>query len=577
MADCGYNDGDLTGSPVYFDGGRVGGSHPHPVVKIKESVEGSQCGFGGSKSIDISIEGELVCCDPVEKVSAASALESQFSNHCGDFSTSSYSYNGCRVQSLDVSQSNYRDNVSYSVSLVWVDPDYPSSSSGKVTDVTDSIQSSENDDSVTVTHTVSASAAQSSDCDSCGCDLSDVQDFVNGRISSSCPTPQTISLPGNKSATGIDCPEVSEDQDDSNCSFSVSKTWTILKNLDFSASSYGPDLKVTKCRQVQYDTNQKQTITISGNISWEAAAGCQQNCGDALDEVKSALESEIQKAKSSNAGKKANEQKSWNDSFPPSANYSVTFPPDADDDQAKTKDNYTISISFGSDGVGTVTVSGSCSANQQGSKTSSENCLCEDVDAEFAGEAKYRGEAMKYYNSAKGNLGDALKKLQGPCAENNQLNPKAENSEEGDCEGGSKSFSYTYTDKAEKDAQWNYSVNVSKPIEKVSIKNTLGGGYCVHRSGECDFGTASVNGSRSQNCPKDPDFDTDALALGFAQDISGANNLEPQSTCSETVNGDQEKNTFNKSYKYEGCGGGGGNAPGGINVPPPNKQGFKGK
>ena len=78
----------------------------------------------------------------------------------------------------------------------------------------------------------------------------------------------------------------------------------------------------------------------------------------------------------------------------------------------------------------------------------------------------------------------------------------------------------------------------------------------MHQTGEYDFGTVSVNGSRSQNCPGDPDFDTDGLALQEAQAASGANNLEPQSKCSETVNGDKEKNTFSKSYKYEKGGGG---------------------
>lgn len=563
MTDCGYSEADLTGHPVFFGGSQVANGHPYPAVKINETTEGGKCGFGGEKSVSISIEGELVCCDPSEKLATADSLASQFAEHCGDFSAGSYDYENCRVQSLDISQSHYRENVSYSISLLWVDPDYPDGEEGKVTDVTDSIQSSENDDSVTVTHTVSASASLSSaDCDSCGCEMDGVQEFVRSRISENCPKPQTINLPNNKNATGIDCPEITEEQDASNCSFSITKTWTILKNLDLLSSGYGENIKVTQCRQSQFDENQKETITVSGNINWEAPVGCEEDCNASLSKVLSVLNSEISKAKSSNKGRKANVQKGWTDSFPPSANYSITFPPEPDDFGEEYKDNYSISISFGTDGIGSVSVSGSLVANQQAAKTSSENCLCEIVDAAFEGEQKYFGEAKKYYDIIKDKMGDTIKKLQGPCGEDNKLNPNAESSDENDCEGGSKSYSYSYTDKEEKDAQWNYSINVNKPIEKVSIKNTLGGGYCVHKTGEFEFGSVSVNGSRSQNCPGDPEFDTDGLALELASKATGTNNLEPESRCSETVNGDKEKNTFNKSFKYEN---GGGNA-GAVNV-----------
>ena len=549
MSNCGYNEGDLTGSPVSFGGSQIAPGHPYPVVKIKENIDGAKCGFGGQKSVSISIQGELVCCDPVEKMNASESLNSKFSEHCGNFSAGGYSYENCRVESFDLSQSNFRNNVAYSASLIWFDPDYPSGDAGKVRDVTDSIQSSENDDTVTVTHTVSAFAKESQDCDSCGCDTSDVRSFVESRISSSCPTPQIINIPNNKNATGHDCPEVTEEQDDESCFISITKVWTINKNLDLLPSGYSKNIKVTSCTESQYDRNQKETITISGSINWEASVACQEDCNSALSEVLSALSSEVSKAIASNSGKKANVQKGWSDAFPPSANYTVTFPPEPDDIEEKYKDNYSISVSFGSDGVGTVNVGGTLSANGQALKTISENCLCEVVDANFSGEGKYRGEATKYYGMIKGIMANAIAKIQGPCAKDNPL--RLENSDVEKCEAGSKKYSYDYTDKEEKDAQWNYSVNVSKPLEQVSIQNTLGGGYCVTRTDSYNDGSVSVNGSRSQNCPGDPDFNVDGLALDLAKAATGAQDLKTQGNCTETVNGDKEKNTFSKSFTYE--------------------------
>ena len=574
MADCGYDSSDFIGSSPSFNG-VIADGHPPPIVKIKEDISGGSCGFGGNKIVTIDISGELVCCDPQENISQAEALKSQFSTPCGDFSGGGYSYKAARVNSFELGSTNFIGNVPYSASLTWTDPDYPATNNN-ISNVVNTIQASSSDEAVTITHTVSANGAPDPKCDSCDCKMDGVTDFVDGNISAdnSPPTPKTFSIPSNPEATGADCPEVTTERDDENCYYSKTKTWTINRNISLSRSDYGKNIRVTKCRESQYDQNQRETIVISGSVSWEGSLACDVDCDDAYNSVKEALESEVSAALGSVNGRRANESKNLTNSSSPSGSYTVTFPPEPDDSDEDVKDAYSISVSFGSDGVGTVSVSGSMSANTNKHKTLSEKCLCEVVDANFNGKGDYFGKASQYYGMIKGSIAAALKKIAGPCFEDKNLNQDPETEDEKDCEEGSKGYSYTWTDKEEKDSQWNFSANVGRPIEKVSISNTIGGGYCVVRSGMFNDGNVSVNGSRNQNCPDDPDFDTDGIALQIASAYSGGGKLKKENDCTETktVQGDKsEKSNFSASYKYEG---GGGARPANVNAQGANRKQF---
>ena len=561
MDSCGIDSSKFFGESVSFGGTSVPPSgQPPPKVTIKENIEESGCSGGGSKSVSIDIQGELVCCDPDTTISTADSMVEAFSADCGDFSGGGYSFPGARVRSFDIASSTFVGNVPYSISLVWDDPNY---GDGNITDKVDSVQSVQNDDTVTITHTVSARGGVSKeDCSSCGCEMSGVEDYVNSNISGdSAPSPQTFSLPSG--GTGGDCPTVTEKRDEENCFFSITKVWTIQRNLKLNKSAYGDDIKVTKCTETSEDEFGRVTTTISGSVSFEGSVSCDVNCGDSASKVLSALESEKSAALASNSGRKANVSSSTTEGSSPSGNYTVTFPPEPDDASgADAKDAYCVSVSFGSDGVGTVSVNGTVTANQQKLKTMSENCLCEKAEGYFKGQGAAKGNAVKYYNMVRGKIAGALQKIQGPCFQQNQLGADPETEDEGECEGGSISYSYSWTDKESKDAQWNYTVNVTRPVEKVSIQNTIGGGYCVTRTGQFEKGSVSVSGNRSQNCPNDPNFDTDAIALQLAQEYSGGANLEAGDDCNETVVGDQENNTFNKTFTFE-QGGGGGNP--GIN------------
>lgn len=559
MSDCGIDETKFFGSSVSIGGSSLPPEgQPPPLIKIKENIEEAGCSGGGSRIINIDISGELVCCDPSGNIEAADSLQEMFESDCMDFSAGGYSFENARVNSLEIASSTFIGKVPYSASLTWTDPDY---GDGSVTQPSNSVQSVQNDDTVTITHTVSATGGPNKeDCDECGCNMSDVEDFVDGLISDddSPPSPKTFSIPKNPNTSGTDCPTVTEKKDEESCFYSITKVWTIRRNLDLNASSYGDDIKVTKCTETSEDENGKETIKISGSISFDGSIACDVDCQASLKKVEDALEAEKNIALSSISGREANVSFSFSEGSSPSGNYTVTFPPEPDDSGDDTKDSASISVSFSNDGIGTVTVSGSLTANQQKLKTVSENCLCEVVDAAFKGEAGAKALAVEYYDTIKGNITDALKKIKGPCFAQSQLGNAPETEDVGECEGGSLSYSYTWTDKEEKDAQWNYNVNVSRPIEKASIQNTIGGGYCVTRSGQYSDGSVSVSGSRSQNCPDDPDFNTDAIALELAQKYSGSNNLKPQDSCTKTVVGKQEENTFDKSFKFEHNAGGGG-------------------
>ena len=392
--------------------------------------------------------------------------------------------------------------------------------------------------------------------------MSTVQDYVNGLISddSSAPSPISFSVPNNPNLKGGDCPTVTEETDPEKCFFSITKVWTIKKKLNPNSSSYGDEIKVTKCEEVSQDENGKETKTISGSISFEGNASCEIECLDNLAAVQSALDAEITLGLSSQSGRKSNVSKSINEGVNPSASYTITFPPEPDKSGQACKDNYSVSVSFGSDGVGTVSVQGSVSGNPNLLDSQSENCLCEAASSCFDGGGAAQAAAMSYYSLVKGQMGGAMKKIQGPCGGNNSLGPAAEEEDIEECEGGSISYSMTFSDKEKVDGgggSWNYNVSVNRPVEIMGIQPTVGGGYCVTKSGQKTEGSASASVCK-EDCPgSDENFDADGEALNLAQQYSGANNLEPQSRCSETVEGDTEENCSDKSYKWDPNQGGG--------------------
>jgi len=558
---CGIDTEKFYGEPVSFAGYTFGaGEQPPPEVNIKENIEKSGPCSKGSRSYSIDIKGELVCCDPQEKIDASASLVSAFSESCGTFSGGGLSLDGTRVSALDVSSSNYIGSVPYSVSLFWQDPDY---GSGDVENVVNSVQSVQNDESITITHTVSASASasQGGSCKDCGdCDLSTVQDYVNGLISddSSAPSPISFSVPNNPNLKGGDCPTVTEETDPEKCFFSITKVWTIRKKLNPNSSDYGDDIKVTKCEEVSQDENGKETKTISGSISFEGNSSCEAECEDNLAKVESAMNAEIDLGVNSQSGRKANVSKTINEGINPSASYTITFPPEPDKSGQACKDNYSVSVSFGSDGVGTVSVQGSVSANPNLIDSQSENCLCQAAAQCFDGGGAAQAAAMQYYNLVKGQMGDAMQKIQGPCAQNNSLGPNPEEEDVEECEGGSISYSMSFSDKevTGDGGSWNYNISVNRPVEIMGIQPTVGGGYCVTKNGQMTEGSASASVCKEE-CPgSTAPFDADGEALSLAQQYTGANNLVPQSKCSETVEGDTDENCSDKSYKWDPNGGG---------------------
>jgi hypothetical protein len=565
MSSCGIDTDKFFGETVSFKGYVFGGSgQPPPKVDIKEDISEDEGCSLGTRSYSIQIQGEFVCCDPQQKVSLVNSMLSLQAGSCGDFSGGGLSLKAARLSSLDISSSNYIDNVPYSATILWTDPSY---GNGAISNPVDSVQAVENDDSVTITHTVSASASLTpEDCQECeDCDIRPVIQFVESKISpdSQPPSPSSFSIPKNPNLKGSDCPTVSEETDSEKCFFSITKVWTIQKKINLYADEYGEDIVVTKCEEESTDENQETTITISGSVSYEASAACELSCSDNLKKVTTALNQEIENAISSRSGREHNISKSINEGSNPSASYTVTFPPNPDDSGPNCKNTFNVSVSFGTDGVGTVTVNGSAIANQSKLKTQSENCLCEAAEDCYDGGAEAKSLAMGYYDIVKSNMESTMRALQGPCYESNSLNNNPTDENVDDCEGGSKNYSFTWKDEEQCDGinnggSWNYSVNVSRPVEIVSIQPTLGGGYCVVRSGKYTEGTVSVSGGK-ENCPDAKPLDADAESLALAKKFSGANNLVAQDGCEETVVGDQEENSFNKSFKWDPNNGGGGN------------------
>lgn len=569
MAQCNY---DNLGTQSFFNGAQIAPGMPPPLVTLTEDVDSGSCsGYDARKSVNIRVEGELVCCDSDQKISVREALLSQFSNSCGNFSAGGNSYDDAKVQGIDISQSHYRDNVSYSISLLWVDPSYPNAVIAKISNPSSVISADEDDQKVTIKHSVSAQAAENVACGDCACDIGPVKAWVSGEISQSAPSPNSIQLPQNRGGDTLNCSDISEEVNLGDCSYSITKTWVIAKKPVSVEDNDGNDnITATRCHTVSYDRNQKKTDSYTGTITY---VGASVSCDDPNDpkfmtEVEDVLNAEI--ARISGKGKVTS--KSITKSEPASANYSIEFAPDPDSDiRGKTLDEYNISTSFGTDGIITVTVSGSLKANQNYPySTVSRNCKCEAVEKAWE-EGKYKGIADKAYNEIKEYLNDdIIMKLVGPCFDiAGALNPEAtsESIKEGkqDC---SKNYSFTWDNRKQIDAEWDYSVTINRPIEQVSIKPLLNGGFCVIEGDE-DEGTISVNGRRSQDCPDDPEWDKDQVALEIAQGFLPEEDLEEdQEGCVTTIETPVGPKTseFSKSFTY------GGNVNPSINAPTNKKK-----
>lgn len=546
---CGTDPDKFMGSAIDFNG-EIAPGHPPPTVTIDISKSGGDCGIGEVRSAVINISGELVCCDPQQKINDRKALVTKFSQSCGDFSAGGTVYEGARVQSFDISSSDYLTNVAYTASLTWVDPNY--NSGARVSDPVDSVQASETDDSVTVTHVVSATGLPPVDCDACGCEQSEARAFVNSRISSICPIPKTISIPQVEA-----CEEVTTETDNSSCFFSITKTWTFDKSQLFQANA--GDLKHSKCTEESTDQYGDVTTTISGNIDVSSsAAGCsEEECGALYNSIVSAVEQAVSAASGQySGGGTPSVSKSFNDSNPPSGSYTVTIPPVKKDASGGTggglKEDVNISISFSGDGVGSVSVSGNVSNDNSGGGS---GCLCDGVDIDSG---KYSSMAQEYFNKVKAKLGDAMDKLSGPChAQKGSLSQNSEDIQE--CKDGTAGFNFGFDDRSESDRQFSWNLDLNRPVKKIAISPTIGGGYCAIDTGKYGDGSINVNGGKNQNCPDDAKIDMDALALDLAQQASGGLPVREQGNgdCKTTYTGGGDDSSFNKSFSFTPAG----NAP----------------
>jgi hypothetical protein len=550
---------------VKFDGNVIADGMPPPVVTAKSEVQKGNCaGFNGYRRSNISINGELTCCDVDEKIAAREALLSTFSSDCGDLSVCGETWEDCRVQSVDISTSHYRDNVPYTITLIWTDPDFPDKDSAKITDASDVVEASEDDTMVTVIHRVSAKTAETEGCDGgCDCDVSSAKDWATGRISSSAPTPAAIDIPQNQGGDTLSCPDIQESIDLVQCTYEISKTWQIAKNPVVVDDEDGNrNITSTKCVTTSEDRNQLVTISVSGTITY---VGGVVSCDDPNDpkfmsEVEGVFASTKEKIISEYSGKHGSpDSTSINKSENPATiSYTIEFRAEPlGDTRGDTIDEYCVAGSISGDGIISVTVSGTMRANDAKLKSQSKQCRCEIVQAEFDS-AKYKGIGLEFYDRFKSLIDEeALKNLVGPCHEDNSLNPtpRRESEKEGkdDC---AMSYSYTWDDMKEKEEQWNYSVNITHEQQQVKIQPLLGGKFCVIKGDE-DPGTVNVSGQRSQECLDDPEWDKEGIAKGFIKEVLPGETMKTSGKnkdCIETKTyaAGAADSAFNYSYEYGG-------------------------
>jgi hypothetical protein len=548
---------------VFYNSIQVAPGMPPPKVQVQQRINKGSCsGKDGGKYGSITIEGIFACCSPEEKISSREELLDLFSVDCGTIRVDSNIFEHVRVRQVSVSSSNYLGNVPYTISLDWVDQEY--GVAFEVENLSSIIIAEEDEEKVTVTHSVSAQSSSKGECADCTCDISAATAWVLEEISETCPSPTTIKIPKNPLSETLNCPNIEENVDLSSCSHSISKTWFIYKNI-VKEDDWDDNNSVTStyCKTISEGKNQRQTINHSGNLTYNLVPSCQNphdpKYMEVLEEI---LEGVFEKYQAYSS--KVDERNITKSESPPSIQWSITFLPDpVEDERGKTIDDYCMSASVSGDGVVSISVNGVLKANENYPfSTVSRNCKCEAVQ-EAWDPTKYFPLAEEFYTRFKSQLGESLlRRLMGPCYDLAKLNPnpEQENDKEGkdDC---SKSYSFVFTDKPEISREWNYSVDVTDPIERVTVNPLLNLDqdntykFCVVKTNEFSEGRVTVNGQRRQDCPDDPEWDKDAVALTLAQNIlPDVDLLEIDDHCNtKTVYeyGKEHPSSFQKSFRFE--------------------------
>ncbi len=536
---------------------------PPPTITVKQSINKGSCsGKDAGKYGSVTIEGILACCSPEEKIEAREQLLKLFSEDCGTLEVDGNVFEHVRVQNISISSSAYITNVNYTVSLAWVDKNY--GTAFEVENPSSIISADEDEEKITVTHTVTASVSNFGECPDCTCDISKATNFVLSNISDECPTPATITFPKNPMSETLNCPNIEESVDLSNCVHSMSKTWFIYKHVVEADDEDGnKNVTSTYCKTISEDRNQRETITHSGSFTYNMSPSCEDPHDPKFMAVlEKLLEKRIEKYEG--YGAEVDERSITKSESPPSIQWSITFLPDpVEDKRGPTLDEYCMNSSISGDGIISITVSGNLRANENYPfATVSRNCKCEAV-AEAWDPNKYFPIAVEFYKRFKTYFSDdAIKRLLGPCFEEGHLNPNAEkeNVREGkeDC---SKQYSFTWSDRKELDREWDYTVNITDPIESVSVEPMLnldGSGdpkFCVIKSNNFADGRLSISGQKSQDCPDDPVWDVDAVARTLAENIlPGVDLIELDERCTTETSheiGKKHPSQFSKNYRFE--------------------------
>lgn len=584
MNDCGI---DITEFPeikkAYFDGNVIAPDMPPPKVTITENIDdgdGNCSAFGRKREVGIQVSGEFICCDPEGKVSAREALISQFSVPYGDFSVDDSEFNGAQVQNVDVSVSNYRDSVPYSVSLKWIDPDFPEEGAGEISNPSNRVQASEDDETITVSQTVSAQPPETrpGEEESCQCSVEVVKNWVLSQISETCPLPRTIRVPD--SANLPEFYDEDEEEDSANCSYSITRTWRITKRP--TSGDYGENISVQGCRTISEsytledgETVTKQDLSYNGSVKWESPSppsiDCQededseyQTHSESLEQVRSVLDRVIAEIIEEVGREPSSTSKTVSEQMPYSGSYSLSFPappveepeePPGDDGLSSViSHDYNATVSVGQSGEFKVSVSGNFSANP------SNNCqtACEIIEDSW-GDYKPASIARANLSALKAALGDLLPDLQGSCENPPKISPEPEESSvKSDKKTCAKHYSYVFHEKAEEedDPDWNYSVSVSKPVNSYTITPLLNGGFCVMEGPEKE-GNITVSVRKKEVCPDEEegeDIDFDEKARRIAESILPGEDLFPSNNggCLETKNGATNSSSFNKSFVFGG-------------------------
>jgi len=548
---------------VFYNDMPLGEGMPPPKVQFKQTIQKGSCSAkDGVKYGTITIDGIFACCEAEEKIAARDQLLAMFASDCGSIRIDNNVFDNIRVKQVSVSSSNYLGNVPYSIVLDWVDKDY--GTGFKVENLTSSIIADEDEEKVTVSHVVSAQSSGSGECVDCNCDITEATNWVLNEISDTCPVPTTIRIPKNPLSQTLNCPNIEENVDLASCSHSITKTWVIYKNI-VTEDDWDDNKSVssTYCKTISEGRNQRQTINHSGTLTYNLIPSCENPHDPKYMEVlEKILKSTFKKYDA--YGAKVDERNITKSESPPSIQWSITFLPDpVEDVRGKTIDDYCFSASISGDGVVSINVNGVLRANENYPfATVSRNCKCEAVE-EAWNPSKYFPLAEDFYERFKAQLGEkVLKRLMGPCHLYAKLNPNPENENEkegkDDC---SKTYSFLFTDKKEMDREWDYTIDITDPIEKVNISPLLNLDatnqyrFCVIKTTEFSEGRVTINGQRRQDCPDDPVWDKDAVAKTLAQNVlPGIDLREADDHCNtDTIyqKGKEHPSRFSQSFVFE--------------------------